>query len=542
MKRVAIYDTTLRDGSQGEGVSFTVRDKLAVTAKLDELGVAYIEGGWPGSNPRDAEYFLEVKKLAFANAKLAAFGSTARPGKAPERDESVQALLAAETPVVTIVAKTWKQQVLDALRIEPEENLALIDSTVRYLAGRVDEVVLDAEHFFDGYASDSDYALECLRVAANAGAAVLCLCDTRGGSLPGVVSTVVAECVRVASNAGASVGIHCHDDGGLAVANSLAAVEAGAVHVQGTINGFGERCGNANLCAIIPNLQLKMGRSCLTEGQLERLAEVASFLYEAANVEPDRHQAYVGTSAFAHKGGLHVSAIQRDSSTYEHIDPALVGNRQRVLVSDLSGRSNLVYKAREFGLDFSDRADELASLLTEVKELERSGFQFEGADASLELLLRKSLKTKEKFFRLIGFRVVDEKRDEDRHSASEATVMIEGPDGAIEHTAASGDGPVNALDLALRKALTKFYPELADVELHDYKVRVLANETGTGSLVRVLIESGDGTERWGTVGVSHNVIEASWQALVDSFDFKLHKERANGARAVKKTGGGHRPV
>jgi 2-isopropylmalate synthase len=538
MERVAIYDTTLRDGSQGEGVSFTVRDKLAVTAKLDELGVAYIEGGWPGSNPRDAEYFLEVKKLSFAHAKLAAFGSTARPGRTPERDESVQALLAAETPVVTIVAKTWKRQVIDALRIEPEENLALIDATVRYLAGRVDEVVLDAEHFFDGYASDPDYALECLRVAARAGVSVLCLCDTRGGSLP----AAVADGVRAASGAGAAVGIHCHDDGGLAVANSLAAVEAGAVHVQGTINGFGERCGNANLCAIIPNLQLKMGRSCVTDAQLERLAEVASFLCEAANVEPDRHQAYVGASAFAHKGGLHVSAIQRDSSTYEHIDPSLVGNRQRVLVSDLSGRSNLVYKAREFGLDLSDRSDELALLLTEVKELERSGFQFEGADASLELLLRKSLKTKEKFFRLIGFRVVDEKRDEDHHSASEATVMIEGPDGTVEHTAASGDGPVNALDLALRKALTKFYPELAQVELHDYKVRVLANETGTGSLVRVLIESGDGTARWGTVGVSHNVIEASWQALVDSFVFKLHKDRANGAPSAERAGGGHRPA
>jgi 2-isopropylmalate synthase len=536
MKRVAIYDTTLRDGSQGEGVSFTVRDKLAVTSKLDELGVGYVEGGWPGSNPRDAEYFDEVRKLRLSNAKLAAFGSTARPGKAPASDESVQALLAASTPVVTIVAKTWKRQVIDALRIEPEENLDLIDTTVRYLAGRTDEVVLDAEHFFDGYASDAEYSLQCLATAAAAGAKVLCLCDTRGGSLP---AQIVAG-VRAALKAGASIGIHCHNDGGVAVANSLAAVEAGAVHVQGTINGFGERCGNANLCAVVPNLQLKMGYACVTDAQLERLAEVAGFLYEAANVEPDRHQAYVGGSAFAHKGGLHVSAIQRDSSTYEHIDPSLVGNRQRVLVSDLSGRSNLVYKAREFGLDLSDRADELASLLTEVKELERSGFQFEGADASLELLLRKNLKTKEKFFRLIGFRVVDDKRSEDEPSASEATVMVEGPDGTVEHTAASGDGPVNALDRALRKALTKFYPELADVELHDYKVRVLANETGTGSLVRVLIESGDGNDRWGTVGVSHNVIEASWQALVDSFVYKLHKERAGDARGAQRAGGGNR--
>ncbi len=538
MNRVAIYDTTLRDGSQGEGVSFTGRDKLAVTSKLDELGVAYVEGGWPGSKPRDAEYFLEVRKLKLAHAKLAAFGSTARPGKAPANDESVQALLAAETPVVTIVAKTWKRQVIDTLRIEPEENLELIANTVRHLSERVGEVVLDAEHFFDGYASDADYSLLCLKTAAEAGASVLCLCDTRGGSLP---AAIVAG-VRAASGAGAAVGIHCHDDGGLAVANSLAAVEAGAVHVQGTINGFGERCGNANLCAIIPNLQIKMGRACVTVAQLERLAEVARFLYEAANVEPDRHQAYVGGSAFAHKGGLHVSAIQRDSSSYEHIDPSLVGNRQRVLVSDLSGRSNLVYKAREFGLDLSDRADELASLLTEVKELERSGFQFEGADASLELLLRKNLKTKENFFRLVGFRVVDDKRSEDEPSASEATVVLEGPDGTVEHTAASGEGPVNALDRALRKALAKFYPELAQVELHDYKVRVLANEHGTGSLVRVLIESGDGAERWGTVGVSHNVIDASWQALVDSFVYKLHKHRAGDAGSAKRAGGGQRPA
>jgi len=532
MSRVAIYDTTLRDGSQGEGVSFTVRDKLAVTAKLDELGVAYVEGGWPGSNPRDAEYFRDVRATSLRHAKLAAFGSTTRPGKAPSRDENVKALLGAETPVVTIVAKTWKRQVLDALRIEPEENIELIDKTVRYLAERVDEVILDAEHFFDGHASDAEYALACLRTAADAGAAVLCLCDTRGGSLPERITLGV----RAASAAGVAVGIHCHNDSGLAVANSLAAVEAGAVHVQGTINGFGERCGNANLCSIIPNLQLKMGRQCVSDRQLEHLAETARFLYEVANLEPDRHQAYVGASAFAHKGGLHVSAIQRDSATYEHIDPALVGNRQRVLVSDLSGRSNLVYKAREFGLDLSDRADELASLLTEVKQLENSGFQFEGADASLELLLRKNLKSKQRFFRLIGFRVVDDKRHEDEHSASEATVMIEGPDGAVEHTAASGDGPVNALDLALRKALTQFYPELAEVRLLDYKVRVLAGETGTGSLVRVLIESGDDEDRWGTVGVSHNVIEASWQALVDSFVFKLHKDRGADSARRKRPG------
>jgi 2-isopropylmalate synthase len=522
MKRVAIYDTTLRDGSQGEGVSFTVRDKLAVTGYLDELGVAYVEGGWPGSNPRDAEYFTEMRGRTLRTARLAAFGSTARPGKPAAEDENVKALLAAETPVVTIVAKTWKRQVLDALRIEPEENLALIDATVRFLAGRTDEVILDAEHFFDGFASDPDYALACLQTAAEAGATVLCLCDTRGGSLPNAVAVGVAAAARF----GADVGVHCHNDGELAVANSLAGVTAGAVHVQGTINGFGERCGNANLCSIIPNLQLKMGLHCIDDGKMQRLTETSRLLYAAANRDPERHQAYVGTSAFAHKGGLHVSAIQRDSSTYEHIDPITVGNTQRVLVSDLSGRSNLAYKAREFGLDLSDRADELASVLGEVKRLESGGFQFEGADASLELLLRKGFNSKKRFFRLIGFRVVDDKRHEDEHSASEATVIIEGPDGTLEHTAASGDGPVNALDLATRKALVKFYPSLADIRLLDYKVRVLAGETGTGSLVRVLIESGDDHDQWGTVGVSHNVIEASWQALVDSFVYKLHKDGA----------------
>ena len=535
MKKVAIYDTTLRDGSQGEGVSFSVHDKLTVTQKLDELGVAYVEGGWPGSNPRDAEYFDAAKSLRLGGAKLAAFGSTARPGRAPSRDENVRALLSAETPVVTIVAKTWRSHVEEALRITPEENIDLIAKSVRYLSARVDELVLDAEHFFDGFDEDPEYASSCLEAAAGEGAAVLCLCDTRGGSLP---EAIAAGVERVAAF-GKTVGIHCHNDSGLAVANSLAAVGAGASHVQGTMNGFGERCGNTNLCTLIPTLQLKLGRRCVTDRQLQRLGEVSRHLYEIANVEPDRHQPYVGLSAFAHKGGLHVSAIRRNSSAYEHIDPGLVGNAQRVLVSDLAGRSNLAYKAKQFGLDFEDRADELASLLGEVKALENSGFQFEGADASLELLARKSLNEKERFFRLIGFRVVDEKRDEGDTTRSEATVMIEGPNGEIEHTAATGDGPVNALDLALRKALVNFFPRLEEVRLHDYKVRVLEGDrSGTGSLVRVFIESGDEDGRWGTVGVSHNVIEASWQALVDSIVFKLHRDaRSKGKKGRAKAGG-----
>jgi len=531
VKRIEIYDTTLRDGSQGEGVSFTVRDKLAVTEKLDELGVPLIEGGWPGSNPRDAEYFDEVRKLRLSSARIVAFGSTARPGKAPSEDENIRYLLRAETPVVTIVAKTWDVQVRDALRIELAANVELIAKSVRYLKRKVDAVILDAEHFFDGLASNEAYALECLRAAVEAGADLLCLCDTRGGSLPHDVE----RGVRAAAALSSPLGIHCHNDAGLAVANSLAAVEAGAVQVQGTINGFGERCGNANLCTIIPNLQLKMGYRCVTDRQLRRLGEVSRYLFEVANVEPRRNQAYVGRSAFAHKGGLHVSAIRRDRTSYEHIDPALVGNEQRVLVSDLSGRSNIEFKAREFGLDVEGRADELKSLLSEVKELEKIGFQFEGADASLELLLRKNLSEKERFFRLIGFRVIDEKRNEDEPTSSEATVMIEGPDGEIEHTAATGLGPVHALDLALRKALGQFFPELRDVQLHDYKVRVLSGEDGTSAYVRVLIESGDNDSRWGTVGVSHNVVEASWQALVDSIVYKLHKHRGNLRRSAAKS-------
>ncbi len=529
-KKVELYDTTLRDGSQGEGVSFTVHDKLAVTEKLDDLGIAVVEGGWPGSNPRDEEYFDRVRGLKLKSAKVAAFGSTARPGRRASEDDNIRKLVAAETPVVTIVAKTWGKQVKDTLRIGLEANRDLIAASVAYLAERVERVILDAEHFFDGYLSDPDYALECLRAAAEAGAHALCLCDTRGGSLPATIT----EGVRAAAQIDAVIGIHCHNDAGLAVANSLAAVEAGARQVQGTINGFGERCGNANLCTILPSLQLKMGYRCVSARELKKLGEVSRSLYEAANVQPDKQQPYVGQSAFAHKGGLHVSAIRRSRESYEHIDPAKIGNEQRILVSDLAGRSSLAVKAKQFGLDLDDRADELGTLLGQVKELEKLGFQFEGADASLELLLRKNLKRKEKFFRLIGFRVIDEKRNEDEATRSEATVMIEGPDGDIEHTAATGNGPVHALDQALRKALVQFFPSLADVRLLDYKVRVLDGRDGTAGMVRVFIESGDNRVRWGTVGVSHNVVEASWQALVDSIVYKLHKDAARKPRARRK--------
>lgn len=523
-RRIEIYDTTLRDGTQGEGVNYTVHDKLAVARRLDEFGVAVIEGGWPGSNPRDAAFFEQIRREKLRHAKIAAFGSTIRPGKAPAADANMKALLDANTPVVTIVAKTWDLHVHEDLRIELDENLELISKSIAYLKKRVDRVILDAEHFFDGFAANHDYSLACLQAAAEAGVDLLCLCDTRGGSLPGSVAAATLEAGRF----GVALGIHCHNDSGLAVANSLAAVEAGASQVQGTINGFGERCGNASLCTLVPNLQIKMGYHCVAPEQLARLTEVSRYCAELANVELERRLPYVGRSAFAHKGGLHVAAIRKNAVTYEHIDPALVGNEQRVLVSDLSGRSNVVHKAEQFGIDVEGRHDELAKLLGHLKELEHSGFQFEGADASFELLMRRNLHPFQRFFRLIGFRVTDEKRSEEGETWCEATVMIEAPDGAVEHTAAEGNGPVNALDRALRKALTKFYPSIEKVQLHDYKVRVLDGNNGTESRVRVLIESGDGERRWGTVGVSHNVVEASWQALVDSVVFHLLYQEEKG--------------
>ncbi|MFN2426516.1 MAG: citramalate synthase [Candidatus Binatia bacterium] len=519
-RRVEIYDTTLRDGTQGEGVNYTVRDKIAVALKLDEFGVAVIEGGWPGSNPRDAAFFDDIRREKLQHAVIAAFGSTIRPGKAPSADANMKALLDAGTPVVTIVAKTWDLHVHEDLRIELDENLELISKSVAYLKKRVDRVILDAEHYFDGVRANPAYALSCLRAASEAGADLLCLCDTRGGSLPGDVTAATIE----AASLGTALGIHCHNDSGLAVANSLAAIEAGAVQVQGTINGFGERCGNANLCTVIPNLQIKMGYQCVSPAQLARITDVSRYCAELANVEIEKRMPYVGRSAFAHKGGLHVAAVRKNAVTYEHVDPKIVGNEQRVLVSDLSGRSNVVHKAEQFGIDVEGRHDELASLLGHLKELEHSGFQFEGADASFELLMRRNLHPFERFFRLIGFRVTDERRSEEGYTRCEATVMVEGPDGAVEHTAAEGNGPVSALDRALRKALTKFYPSIEKVQLHDYKVRVLDGKNGTESRVRVLMESGDGERRWGTVGVSHNVVEASWQALVDSVVYHLLKQ------------------
>jgi 2-isopropylmalate synthase len=512
MTAIQVYDTTLRDGCQAEDINFTLEDKLRIAERLDAFGIHYIEGGWPGSNPRDAAFFEAARKLNLKHAKIAAFGSTRRHGVTCDADQNVRTLLTAATPVVTIVGRTWDVPVEHDLRVPLEANLEIIADTVRYLRARVDEVIFDAEHFFDGYRSNPEYALKCLATAAEAGATLLCLCDTRGGSVPGFV----AEATRAARAAvTAPLGVHCHNDSELAVANSLAAIEAGAVQVQGVINGFGERCGNANLCSIVANLQLKLGYDCVPAESLAQLQALSHFVDELANREPDKRQAYVGLSAFAHKGGLHVAAVQRLRDIYEHIDPALVGNHQRVLLSDLSGRSNIVYKAKEFGIDLDSRDPAIQRLLTDLKDLESRGYQYEGAEASFELLMQRALHGYERRFRLIGFRVIDEKRVENEPPLSEATIMLAGPDGATEHTAATG---------ALRKALSKFFPEIEDVSLLDFKVRVLGSDGGVGAIVRVLIESGDAHDRWGTVGVSHNLIEASWQALVDSLDYKLYKD------------------
>jgi 2-isopropylmalate synthase len=530
MKDVLIYDTTLRDGCQAEDISFTLEDKLRIAEKLEELGVDYIEGGYPGSNPRDADFFKQVKKLKLNNTKVASFGTTRKPGGKPSQDANLKVLLEADTPVVTLVGKTWDLHVRDDLRISKKANLELIADSISYIKRRVDEVIFDAEHFFDGFRSNPEHALECVRAAEEGGADWIVLCDTNGGRLPGEIREAVG---RVRETVRTPLGIHCHNDGELAVANTLAAVELGARQVQGTINGFGERCGNLNLCSVIPNLQLKMGKQCVTPAQLKKLREVSHFFYELANINPNKRQPYVGDSAFAHKGGLHVSGVLKNRETYEHIAPELVGNRQRVLVSDLAGRSNIIYKGKEYGIDLTGHDQAIHDVLRRTKELESQGYEFEAAEASFELLIQEALGRKKKNFRLIGFRVIDEKRKEGEPPLSEATIMVE-VGGVMEHAAAMGNGPVNALDQALRRALTKFYPALQEIELLDYKVRVLSSGEGTGASVRVLIESGDGKSRWGTVGVSHNVIEASWQALVDSIDYKLYKD---GTREKRKATG-----
>jgi 2-isopropylmalate synthase len=522
MQEITLYDTTLRDGTQAEDISFTVEDKLRIARKIDELGIHYIEGGWPGSNPKDMRFFNEVQEIPLKHAQIVAFGSTVKSGTAPEEDRNLKSLIKAKTGVVTIFGKSWDVHVKSALRISLKENVKLIADTITYLKKQCDQVFFDAEHFFDGCKANPSYALQTVKAAAQSGADCVILCDTNGGTLPDQLCAMIKEVKRQVPKT--PLGIHTHNDSELAVANSIAAVHLGIRQVQGTINGIGERCGNANLCSIIPNLALKLNYDCINKKQLAKLQEVSRFVYELANLQPLKHQPYVGRSAFAHKGGIHVSAIRRNPETYEHISPDVVGNVQRVLISDLSGKSSVMQKAKEFKINISSRDPVVHEIVEQLKYLESEGFQFEGAEASFELMMMEALGTKRNYFELVGFRVINERR-EGEQPVCEATIMVT-VGGRTEHTAALGNGPVNALDNALRKSLEKFYPQLKETALIDYKVRVLSSGEGTGSKVRVLVESGDAQSKWGTVGVSENIIEASWQALVDSINYKLSRDES----------------
>jgi 2-isopropylmalate synthase len=511
-----VYDTTLRDGAQAEDVSFSVEDKVRVAQKLDELGVHFIEGGWPGANPKDIEFFRMIKTIPLKHAAVVAFGSTRKASNSVRKDPNLQALLAAETGTITIFGKTWSLHVTVALGISLSKNLELIGDSVSYLRNKGRRVFYDAEHFFDGYRTNPEYALNTIRRAVEAGAERVILCDTNGGAMPWEIRKV---CEIVRRECPVPLGIHAHNDCEMAVANSLVAIESGIVQVQGTINGIGERCGNANLCSIIPNLELKMKRPALTD-RLSYLKDVSGFVTEIANLMPNKHQPYVGDAAFAHKGGVHIHAVLKNAATYEHIDPAQVGNRQRVLVSDYAGRSGLLEKIEAYGIKLSKDHSKVQELVDTLKQRESQGYQFEGAEGSFELLMRKAMGSHKPAFQLLGFRVIVEKKQDNGAPVAEATVMVK-VGNVVEHTAAVGAGPVNALDHALRKSLEKFYPQLREVKLLDYKVRVLAANKGTESKVRVLIESGDHKDKWGTVGVSENIIEATWQALADSIEYKL---------------------
>jgi 2-isopropylmalate synthase len=517
---VAIYDTTLRDGEQAEEISFSLDDKIQIARLLDSLGVQYIEGGQAESNPKVMRFFRELAKAPLKNAKLAAFGMTRRKNTRADDDANLRAMARARTPVCTIYGKSWDLHVHEALRTTLDENLAMIADSVRYFKKRRREVVYDAEHFFDGYKANPDYALSTLGAAAEAGADVLVLCDTNGGSLPHEIAEIMAA-VRKAT--ATPLGIHAHNDSGMAAANSIQAVVAGARHVQGTINGYGERAGNADLIALIPNLMLKLGKTCIPPSHLRRLTEFSHTIDEIANQTPNPRQPYVGRCAFAHKGGPHVSAVQRHPRTYEHVAPETVGNARRVLISELSGRSNIRYKVLERGIDFEELGDNQHVLLERIKKMEDEGYSFEAAEGSFEVLASRITGRYKRAFTLEGFRVIVEKRGHDEDCITEATVKIN-VGGRTYLMAAEGDGPVNALDSALRKALIKEYPQLGDVTLVDYKVRVLNVKEGTAAKVRVLIKSADGHREWATVGVSENIIEASWRALIDSLDYKLMKK------------------
>ncbi len=522
MRKIEFYDTTLRDGAQTEGMSLSVNDKLRIAKEIDKLGIRYIEGGWPGSNPKDMEFFRRSKKLKLKNALITAFGSTRRGHIKVRDDANIKSLLAAGAKVVTVFGKTWDLHAKDVLKVSLDENLKMIYDTVNYLKKRGRGVIYDAEHFFDGYEADADYALRTLKAAEEAGAETIVLCDTNGGTLCARLAAIIKA---VKPRIGLPLGIHTHNDSGLAVANTITAVEQGCTHIQGTINGYGERCGNADLITVIGNLKLKLGMNCVSASQMKKLTEVSRYVSEIANMRIVNNQPFVGSSAFAHKGGIHVNAMLKNPKSYEHIEPGLVGNRRHFLISELSGKTNILVKAKELELDLSKKTPQTRKILELIQDMEHRGYQFEAADGSLELLMKKSMGKYKRFFDLEGFRVIVEKR-EDGRLISEATIKLK-VQNIEEHTAAEGDGPVNALDNALRKALEGFYPALAKMHLSDFKVRVLEEKAGTAARVRVLVQSRDEKDTWSTVGVSENIIEASWDALVDSVEYKLLKEGKN---------------
>lgn len=518
MKEIKIYDTTLRDGMQGERIAFSLEDKIKIAKKLDEVGVHYIEGGWPGSNPKDVEFFKEIKSVRLKNAKIVAFGSTRKVKNLAKDDENLKELIKSGTSIVTIFGKSWDLHVYEVLKTTLNENLNLIKDSIRFIKDHGIKVFYDAEHFFDGFRANKEYAIKTLKVAEEAGADYIVLCDTNGGTLPFEMKNIIEEVKKYIN---LPLGIHTHNDSDVAVANTLIAVQCGVSMVQGTINGYGERCGNANLCSIIPNLQLKMGYSCLPQDKLKEMTSLSIYVTEIANLKPQDNMPFVGYSAFAHKGGVHVDAIKKNSKTYEHISPAEVGNKRRILISELSGISNVLQKAMEFDIELKKENPATKEVLKKIKELEYQGYSFENAEASFELLMKKTMKTYKPFFDLEGFRVIVENRD--GKLVSEATIKIK-VKGVFEHTAAEGNGPVDALNNALRKALEEFYPVVKQVHLRDFKVRILDPESATRAKTRVIIESTDGKEVWNTVGVSENIIEASWYALVDSLEYKLLKE------------------
>ncbi|MBP7215844.1 MAG: citramalate synthase [Candidatus Omnitrophica bacterium] len=525
MRNISVYDTTLRDGAQGEGISYSVNDKMRIARQLDALGVDYIEGGWPGSNPKDMEFFKAMAKGALHHSQLVAFGSTRRPHSNASNDTNLKGTLQSKAKVVTLFGKTWDLHVQDVLKTSLEENLAMIADSVGYLVSKGLTVFYDAEHFFDAYAANQKYSLQCLIAAQNAGAQAIVLCDTNGGTITSQIVRIMQE---VRPHINVKLGIHCHNDCELAVANSLAAVEVGADMVQGTINGIGERCGNANLISIIANLALKMDTRCLSSNAVAELTKVSHFVSEISNMRQRNDQPFVGASAFAHKGGVHINAVMKNPRTYEHIDPTMVGNHRRILVSELAGKTGILLRAKALEFDLSKEDPKTKKILKLVQNLENQGYHFEAAEASFALLMKRALKKHAKFFELEGFRVVIEKQS-NKKITSEAIIKVK-VKGVREHTAAEGDGPVNALDNALRKALKDFYPGLSRMHLSDFKVRVLDEKAGTAAKVRVLIQSQDEKDSWSTIGVSENIIEASWQALMDSVEYKLLKDDKGGVK------------